>query len=86
MPNEIDFYIGSISEETPQFDFVCANVTADVIVPLLPLLIEKTRRILVLSGILVEQENMVAEELRSLNIDDFAIKTDGEWIGIIIKF
>src|SRR5215213_9793630 len=29
-PN-IKFYVGSISDETPEFDFVCANLTADVI-------------------------------------------------------
>ena len=48
----IEFYVGSISAETPEFDFVCANLTADVILPILPLLIEKTKKILVLSGIL----------------------------------
>ncbi len=83
--NDIDFFVGSISAETPNFDFVCANVTADVIVPLLPLLIEKTRQILVLSGILVEQENLVTEKLNSLGIENFTIKTDGEWIGIIVE-
>lgn len=83
---DIEFYVGSISEKTPQFDFTCANVTADVIVPLLPLLVEKTKKILVLSGILVEQESIVAEKLRSLNVEDFAVETDGEWIGITVKF
>ncbi len=83
--NEIDFYVGSISAETPQFDFVCANLTADVIVPLLPLLVEKTKKILFLSGILVEQENLVTEKLCELKIENFTVKTDGEWIGIIVK-
>lgn len=81
----IEFFTGSISAETPPFDFVCANVTADVIVPLLPLLLEKTRKILVLSGILVEQENLVAEKLRLLGSKDFTVETDGEWIGIIVR-
>lgn len=83
--NEIDFYVGSISAETPQLDFVCANLTADVIVPLLPLLVEKTKKILFLSGILVEQENLVTEKLCELKIENFTVKTDGEWIGIIVK-
>src|SRR5215204_2953415 len=51
---EIELYVGSISEDSPNFDFVCANLTADVIVPLLPLLVEKSKRILLLSGILKE--------------------------------
>lgn len=81
----IDFFVGSISVETPNFDFVCANVTADVIVPLLPLLLEKTRKILVLSGILVEQETQVTEKLKENGIENFVVKTDGEWIGVIVK-
>lgn len=82
---EIEFYIGSISDETPQFDFVCANVTADVIVPLLPFLVEKAKKILVLSGILAEQRDFVSEKLREMNITDFDIETMGEWIGVTIE-
>lgn len=82
---EIEFYVGSISDETPQFDFVAANLTADVIVPLLPLLIEKAREILALSGILREQQDWVASELDKLNISDFSVNAQGEWISILIK-
>jgi ribosomal protein L11 methyltransferase len=83
--DNINFYVGSISEETPAFDFVCANLTADVILPLLPLLVEKARKKLVLSGILKTQESLIAERLRELQISDFRIQTDGEWISIFIK-
>jgi ribosomal protein L11 methyltransferase len=82
---EIEFYVGSISEKTPQFDFVCANLTADVIVPLLPLLVEKTKRILVLSGILKQQESEVAAELKKFRISNLKIETDGEWISILTE-
>ena len=81
---DINFYVGSISAETPEYDFVCANLTADVIVPLLPLLIEKTKRILVLSGILREQEDLIASELNKFQISNFKIETDGEWISVIM--
>ncbi|MEO8073043.1 MAG: 50S ribosomal protein L11 methyltransferase [Acidobacteriota bacterium] len=81
----IEFYIGSISEETPEFDFVCANLTADVILPILELLVKKTRKILVLSGILEEQQSLIEEKLRQLNISDFKVQIDGEWISIVIK-
>jgi len=83
--HNINFYVGSISEETPKFDFVCANLTADVIVPLLPFLIEKTGKTLVLSGILSEQEKLVAEKLKESAISDFEVETDGEWISIKIR-
>ena len=81
----IEFYVGSISDETPEFDFVCANLTADVIVPLLPVLIDKTKKILILSGILKEQEDLVVRELKKLQISNFKIETDGEWISVIME-
>jgi len=86
--NNIDFYVGSITSDTPPFDFVCANLTADVIVPLLPLLTSKFNKTLLLSGILQEQKNLVVSELISkFNIQSSKIKieTDGEWISILIE-
>ncbi len=80
----IEFFTGSISEETPAFDFVCANLTADVILPILPLLVKKSKKILVLSGILKEQENLITAELEKFQITDLKIETDGEWISIIL--
>lgn len=83
--NEIEFYVGSIGQETPEFDYVCANLTADVIIPLLPLLVEKSNKTLVLSGILKEQEEMVVSELRKFGIEKEEIRTDGEWISVKVN-
>ena len=82
VPDEIEFYVGSISKENPQFDFVCANVTIDVIVPLLPLLIEKSKQILVLSGILTDQQEQIETELKKFSIENTEIQTMGEWISV----
>ena len=82
----IEFYVGSIAADTPRFDFVCANLTADVIVPLLPLLTAKFKKTLLLSGILKEQEDWVVGELNSkfkIQNSKFKIQTDGEWISIL---
>ena len=81
----INFFVGSISDQTPSFDFVCANITVDVIQPILPLLIEKTKKILVLSGILTEQEKLIVSELSKFQISNFKIETDGEWISVTVK-
>jgi|GEM_PF-481370 len=66
--NQIEFYVGSITEETPPFDFVCANLTIDTILPILPLLIQKSRKFLVLSGILKEQRKRIEEKLEEYGI------------------
>ena len=81
---DIEFFVGSISGDTPEFDFVCANLTAETIVPLLPLFIAKTKRILVLSGILKEQEDLIVSELRKFQIENPKIETDGEWISVLV--
>jgi ribosomal protein L11 methyltransferase len=80
----VDFYIGSIDEAMPAFDFVCANLTLDVIKPLLPLLIEKVEKTIVLSGILVEQRDEIVAALKDLDINESEITSAGEWISVVI--
>jgi ribosomal protein L11 methyltransferase len=78
------FHVGSISEKSDEFDFVCANVTADVIILMLPLLLAKSKKKLVLSGILGEQESLVSEALAKFGMTTAKVETDGEWISIFI--
>jgi ribosomal protein L11 methyltransferase len=82
---EIEFYVGSIDENTPKFDFVCANLTADVIVPILPLLVDKCNQTLVLSGILQEQQEWVLGEFKKAGVENGEVKIDGEWISILVR-
>lgn len=83
--HDIDFFAGSISGETPIFDFVCANLTLDVILPLLDLLLEKSGRTLVLSGILREQEGEIISALAGRGIIDAKVSNSGEWISVAVK-
>ena len=84
--NGIEFCVGSISEESAKFDFICANMTIDIIAPLLSLLLEKTEKILILSGILSEQTNLIESELRKGKVSKWKIETLGEWISVAIDF
>ena len=81
---DIKFEVGTISKTTPCSDFVCANLTVDVIVPILDLLLEKSAKKLVLSGILTEQEELISHALRDRSITDFRIERAGEWIAVVI--
>jgi ribosomal protein L11 methyltransferase len=81
----IDLDTASITSETPAFDFVCANLTIDVILPMLDLLFEKSKRTLVLSGILLEQETMIVAALNERNITEFRVERLGEWISVTVK-
>jgi ribosomal protein L11 methyltransferase len=84
--SRISFRVGSVEETaTASADLVCANLTADVIVPLLPALISVSCGRLILSGILDSQADWVTQRLRGLggaNISE--ITTDGEWVAIIV--
>ncbi len=51
----IAFRVGTVKEATASADVICANLTADVILPLLPALLGATCGRLVLSGILDSQ-------------------------------
>lgn len=83
---EIEFYVGSISEDSDMYDFVCANMTIDIIAPMLSLLLEKTKKILILSGILSEQQNLIESELRKNKVSNWEIETLGEWISVTVDF
>jgi len=81
----IHFRVGTIEETAGSADFVCANLTADVIIPLLPALVSITCGHLVLSGILDTQAEAVEERLRECGLSELC-KTmqDGEWIALVL--
>jgi ribosomal protein L11 methyltransferase len=82
--DSIEFFAGSITGDTPAFDFVCANLTLDVIAPLLPLLLKKSRVKLVLSGILEEQESAIVSDLLRREAGNFEVFHSGEWISVVV--
>jgi ribosomal protein L11 methyltransferase len=76
--------VGSVDETTASADFVCANLTADVILALLPALTGATCGRLVLSGILATQSDAVIARLRELGVGSCEVTRDGEWIAMTI--
>jgi ribosomal protein L11 methyltransferase len=82
---KIEFRCDELTDDTPSFDFVCANLTLDAILPFLPRLLAKSKRILVLSGILAEQRKQLTAELNRFSIVNADIRQDGEWIAAVIR-
>ena len=82
--DRIDFQVGSVNEQTSSADLVCANLTAPVIVELLPTLIGATCGRLVLSGILDSQIDLVESCLFELGANSIDTDQDGEWVALII--
>ena len=82
--DQIDFRVGAIDEQTASADLVCANLTAPVIVDLLPLLLSATCGRLVLSGILDSQFELVEARLQELGAAILESKQDDEWIALVV--
>jgi ribosomal protein L11 methyltransferase len=82
----ISFRTGTIEEaSTASASLVCANLTADVIVPLLPELIGASCGHLILSGILDSQAEIVLGRLHELGVTQMCeVVNDGEWVAIIV--
>jgi len=82
--DRISFRVGSVEADTPSADFICANLTADVIVKILPTLVALSCGRLVLSGILESQIEAITNELAQLAITDVEITREGEWVAITV--
>lgn len=82
--DKINFRVGSVNEDTPSADFICANLTADAIAKILPTLVALSCGRLVLSGILETQVEAITDQLAQLAITDTEITREGEWVAITV--
>ena len=83
--DRIKFTVGSIDASTASADLVCANLTADVIIEILPQLLNVTCGRLVLSGILVEQVEAVRTRLFECGVSgEVTTLQDGEWAALVV--
>jgi ribosomal protein L11 methyltransferase len=80
----ITFAVGTVDEQTPSSDLVCANLTAPLISKLLPLLLGVTCGHLILSGILDSQLALLESNLSKLGVHDFEVDQDDEWIALVV--
>ena len=81
----IAFRTGTVGVATASADVVCANLTADVIVPMLPSLLSVTCGRLILSGILATQVEAVKAGLQESGVSTPSeIMQDGEWVALVI--
>lgn len=80
----INFFEGTIEADTSPADLIIANLTLDVITPMLGLLIEKADIWLLLSGILESQRDEIEQELKKFEIGNLKFKTQGEWISVVV--
>ena len=83
--DRIRFGVGSVEVTSASADFVCANLTAEVIIQLLPQLIGVTCGRLILSGVLAEQVELLRARLLECGITaEPEIMQDGEWAALVV--
>lgn len=89
--DRIEFRVGSLESgeagesATASADFVCANLSADVISSLLPALSGATCGRLVLSGILDSQLDAIVDQLHESGASgNLVMMQDGEWLALVV--
>jgi len=82
--DQIEFVVGPANDSMSSADLVCANLTADVILQILPTLINLTCGKLVLSGILETQLASIVDRLHEAGMSDVDVTQDGEWVCCVV--
>ena len=69
------------------YDIVVANILAEVLVALTPVVIRQMKpgAILILSGIIDEREAMVAEAVKAAGLKLLEVNAQGEWVGMTAR-
>jgi ribosomal protein L11 methyltransferase len=82
--DHIEFRVGSVNDSTSSADLVCANLTADVILSILPALVNSSCGKLILSGILEPQLETILDNLQRVAGSDVEVTQDGEWVCCVV--
>ena len=67
-----------------RYDIVAANILADVLVPLTPVILNhlKTGGIYITSGIIEEKEETVVEAVKAAGLEVLEVNHQGEWVSV----
>ena len=70
-----------------RYDIVAANILADVLVPLTPVILNhlKTGGIYITSGIIEEKEETVVEAVKAAGLEVLGVNHQGEWVSVTAR-
>lgn len=70
-----------------RYDIVAANILADVLVPLTPVILNhlKTGGIYITSGIIEEKEETVVETVKAAGLEILEVNHQGEWVSVTAR-
>lgn len=69
------------------YDIVAANILADVLVPLTPVIVHQLKKggIYITSGIIEDKEQTVTEAVRAAGLEVLEVNHQGEWVCVIAR-
>lgn len=90
-----EFYVGNLIDDTKlqetvgteKYDIVVANILADVIIPMAPVIPARLKKdgIFITSGIIDFKENEVKEAIEQAGFEVLEINHQGEWVNITAR-
>lgn len=70
-----------------KYDIVAANILADVLVPLTPVIIHQLKKggIYITSGIIEDKEEVVVEAVKKAGLEVLEVNHQGEWVSVTVR-
>ena len=70
-----------------KYDIVAANILADVLVPLTPVIIHqmKTGAVYITSGIIEDKEQVVVDAVKAAGLEVLEVNHQGEWVSVVAR-
>lgn len=70
-----------------KYDIVAANILADVLVPLTPVIIQQLKKggIYITSGIIEDKEEVVVEAVKKAGLEVLEVNHQGEWVSVTAR-
>ena len=70
-----------------KYDIVAANILADVLVPLTPVIIHQLKKggIYITSGIIEDKEDVVVEAVKEAGLEVLEVNHQGEWVSVTAR-
>lgn len=70
-----------------KYDIVVANILADVLVPLTPVIVDHLKQggIYITSGIIDDKEETVVEAVKKAGLEVFEVTYQGEWVSVTAR-
>lgn len=93
--DQYEVMIGNIIDDTAvqdavgyeKYDIVAANILADVLVPLTPVIIHQMKpgAVYITSGIIEDKENVVVEAVKAAGLEVLEVNRQGEWVSVVAR-